>query len=89
MSASTRFRTTILQSGKTAMGFEVPSIYLGAAIGTALHRRFRRVFSVEDAKLLLAVGEVPNDPRLSPVDLAAGTVLAQALLNHDEAVMRR
>lgn len=24
MSASTRFRTTILQSGKTAMGFEVP-----------------------------------------------------------------
>ena len=41
------------------------------------------------AAQLLAVGEVPNDPSLSPVDLAAGTVLAEALLNHDEAVMRR
>jgi hypothetical protein len=38
---------------------------------------------------LLAVGESPNDPALSPADLAAGTVLAEALLNHDEAVMRR
>jgi len=35
------------------------------------------------------VGEEPNDPTLSPVDLAAGTVLAEALLNHDEAVMTR
>ena len=41
------------------------------------------------AAQLLAVGEVPNDPTLPPVDLAAGTVLAEALLNHDEAVMRR
>ena len=38
---------------------------------------------------LLAVGETPNDPALSPVDLAAGTALAEALFNHDEAVMRR
>jgi hypothetical protein len=41
------------------------------------------------AAQLLAVGEQPNDPSLSPVDLAAGTVLAEALLNHDEAVMTR
>jgi hypothetical protein len=41
------------------------------------------------ASQLLAVGEAPNDPTLSPVDLAAGTVLAEALLNYDEAVMRR
>ncbi len=41
------------------------------------------------AAQLLAVGEAPNDPTLPPVDLAAGTVLAQALLNYDEAVMRR
>ena len=26
---------------------------------------------------------------LDPADLAAGTVLAKALLNHDEAIMRR
>jgi hypothetical protein len=41
------------------------------------------------AARLLAVGEEPNDPALSPVEVAAGTVLAEALLNHDEAVMRR
>ena len=38
---------------------------------------------------LLAVGEAKNDGTLSGVDLAAGTVLAEALLNHDEAIMRR
>jgi mono/diheme cytochrome c family protein len=41
------------------------------------------------AAKLLAVGEQPNDPALSPVDLAAGSVLAETLFNHDEAVMRR
>ena len=41
------------------------------------------------AAQLLAVGEEPNDPTLPPVDLAAGAVLAEALLNYDEAVMRR
>ena len=38
---------------------------------------------------LLKVGEAKNDDSLDRVDLAAGTVLAQTLLNHDEAVMRR
>ena len=41
------------------------------------------------AARLLAVGEEPNDPTIPPVDLAAGTVLAEALFNYDEAVMRR
>lgn len=41
------------------------------------------------AARLLAVGEAPNDPALPIADLAAGTVLAEALLNHDEAVMCR
>ena len=43
----------------------------------------------EAAQKLLGVGEAKNDPALAPADLAAGTVLAQALLNHDETVMRR
>jgi hypothetical protein len=43
----------------------------------------------QGAAELLAVGEAHNSPLLSPVDLAAGTVLAEALLNHDETVMRR
>jgi hypothetical protein len=41
------------------------------------------------ASKLLAEGETSNSPALSQVDLAAGTVLAEALLNHDEAIMRR
>jgi len=41
------------------------------------------------AKKLLNVGETKNDPSLDPVDLAAGTVLAEAILNLDDAAMRR
>jgi hypothetical protein len=41
------------------------------------------------AKKLLAVGEAKIDASLDPIDLAAGTVLAEAILNHDEAIMRR
>jgi len=39
-----------------AMGFEGPSIYLGAAIGSGLQRRFSRFFSRDDSKLLLVCG---------------------------------
>ena len=39
-----------------AMGYEGPSIYLGAAVGSALQRRFSRFFSREDAKVLLVAG---------------------------------
>jgi hypothetical protein len=41
------------------------------------------------AAKLLAVGEAANSPEFPPPDLAAGTVLAEALFNHDEAIMRR
>ena len=41
------------------------------------------------AKKLLAVREKPSDPALPAADLAAATVLANVLLNHDEAVTRR
>jgi hypothetical protein len=43
----------------------------------------------ETTAKLLAFGETKNDSSLNPADLAAGTVLAKAILNHDEAVMRR
>jgi hypothetical protein len=39
-----------------------------------------------DAANLLAVGDAPRDPSLDPSEHAAMTVLAQALLNYDEAV---
>jgi hypothetical protein len=38
---------------------------------------------------LLTVGESKTDPSLDKNDVAAGTVIALALLNHDGAVMRR
>ena len=41
------------------------------------------------AAKLLKVGEKANDEKLDRADLAAGTVLSIALLNHDAAVMRR
>src|SRR4029077_12365156 len=39
-----------------ALGYEGPSIYLGAGIGTALQARFSRLFSRSDTKLLLVAG---------------------------------
>ncbi len=41
------------------------------------------------AAALLAVGESKPDPALDKIDLATTTVVAEALLSHDEAVMRR
>lgn len=40
----------------SAMGFEGPAIYIGTAIGTRLQRRWGRMFSREDAKLLMVCG---------------------------------
>ena len=42
-----------------------------------------------DAEALLAIGEARIDPRLPPTRLAAATMVASMLLNHDETVMRR
>jgi hypothetical protein len=61
---------------------------------TVLERLFREqqaLFSsdTERRDQLLAVGAKPRDESLDPTLVAAGTVLAQALLNHDAAVMRR
>jgi CIC family chloride channel protein len=39
-----------------ALGPEGPSLYMGAAAGSALQRRFARYFSREDAKLLMVAG---------------------------------
>jgi hypothetical protein len=41
------------------------------------------------ASRLLGVGEARNSAEWSEVDLASGAVLAEALLNHDEAILRR
>lgn len=51
----------------------------------------RAIFMNDPAsvKKLLSEGETRNDPSLDPLELAIGTVLAEAMLNHDDAIMRR
>ncbi len=68
-----------------AMGFEGPSIYLGAAIGTALHRRFRKVFSVEDAKLLLAVGAAAGVAAIFKTPLTGALFAIEVPYQQDQA----
>ncbi|MGE5225732.1 MAG: chloride channel protein [Planctomycetaceae bacterium] len=68
-----------------AMGFEGPSIYLGAAIGTWLHRRFRRVFSVEDAKLLLAVGAAAGVAAIFKTPLTGALFAIEVPYQQDQA----
>ena len=43
----------------------------------------------EAATKLLSVGESKNDPTLNPIDLAAGTIVVQAIFNHDATVTKR
>jgi hypothetical protein len=61
------------------------------AILTQLYAEQRELFSKEPsaAKKLLEFGETKTDPSIPSADLAAATTLSLALLNHDEAVMRR
>jgi len=59
-----------------AMGYEGPSVYLGAAAGSALQRRFSRLFSREDAKVLLVAGAAAG---VSAIFKAPATGLVFAL----------
>lgn len=42
-----------------------------------------------DADELLKTGQAPHDANIPAIEAAAATMLAQALLNHDECVMKR
>ncbi|HTJ75603.1 MAG TPA: chloride channel protein [Acidimicrobiales bacterium] len=42
--------------GGVPLGYEGPSLYAGAAIGSALQRRLQRYFTVDESKLLLVAG---------------------------------
>jgi len=51
----------------------------------------REIFAADEsaAAKITAIGEAKNSPGLNPADLAAGTILGEAIFNHDDAVMRR
>jgi hypothetical protein len=57
----------------------------------SLYREQYDVFrsSPADVQKLLAIGDAPLDPDLSPTECAALTILAQSVLSHDETVMKR
>jgi CIC family chloride channel protein len=59
-----------------ALGYEGPSMYLGAAIGSGLQRRFSRHFSREDTKVLLVAGAAAG---VSAIFKAPATGLVFAL----------
>jgi hypothetical protein len=62
-----------------------------SAVLKQLFEEQRALFAADPtaAGKLLKVGEAKSDSALDPVEHAASTVLASALLNHDEALMRR
>ena len=75
------FRTV---TGRTPTEREVASLVAG-------FEEQEEIFASEPeaAAKLLEVGETRSDPTLPAARLAAATMVASALLNHDEAVMRR
>jgi hypothetical protein len=56
-----------------------------------MYREQQEIFARDEQETatLLTVGEKSNDPEIPPVDIAAGAVVASALLNYDETIMKR
>jgi CIC family chloride channel protein len=70
-----------------AMGYEGPSIYLGAAIGTAVQARFRRFLAGEDAKVLLVAGAAAGVAAIFKTPLT-GVVFALEVPYRDDFARR-
>jgi len=70
-----------------AMGYEGPSIYMGAAIGSALQRRASRFFSRDDAKLLLVAGAAAGVAAIFKAP-ATGAVFALEVPFQDDVARR-
>jgi hypothetical protein len=56
-----------------------------------MYREQQEIFArnEQETATLLTVGDKANDPEFPPVDIAAGSVVASALLNFDETIMKR
>jgi CIC family chloride channel protein len=70
-----------------AMGYEGPSIYIGAAIGSAIQRRASRFFSRDDAKLLLVAGAAAGVAAIFKAP-ATGVVFALEVPFQDDIARR-
>src|SRR5438270_7993507 len=70
-----------------ALGYEGPSIYIGAAIGSAIQRRMSRFFSRDDAKLLLVAGAAAGVAAIFKAP-ATGAVFALEVPFQDDVARR-
>lgn len=70
-----------------AMGLEGPSIYLGAGIGAAAQRRFRRPLAGADARLLLVAGAAAGIAAIFKAP-ATGAVFALEVPYQDDLARR-
>ena len=68
-----------------ALGYEGPSIYIGAAAGTWLQRRFRRLFGIEDAKLLMIVGAAAGVAAIFRTPLTGALFAIEVPYQQDQA----
>ena len=69
------------------MGFEGPSIYMGAAIGTGLQRRFRRWFDPVDMKVLMVAGAAAGVAAIFKAP-ATGAIFAIEVPYQDDTAKR-
>ncbi len=91
----------MLREGGAGLESQIPWVFqlvCGRAVSAReldvlkrLYAEQRDIYAADPqaADKLLATGEAKGDSSLSAPDLAASTVLAEALLNSDEAIMRR
>jgi CIC family chloride channel protein len=70
-----------------AMGLEGPSVYLGAAIGSGLQRRFSRLFRHQDAKVLMVAGAAAGVAAIFKAP-ATGAVFALEVPYQDDTARR-
>ncbi|MDQ1396713.1 MAG: chloride channel protein family [Acidimicrobiaceae bacterium] len=70
-----------------ALGYEGPSIYMGASIGSILQRRLSRFFSRDDAKVLLVAGAAAGVAAIFKAP-ATGAVFALEVPYQDDLARR-
>ncbi len=70
-----------------AMGMEGPSLYMGAAFGAALQRRFARIFGGADSRLLLVAGAAAGVAAIFKAP-ATGAVFALEVPYQDDFARR-
>jgi CIC family chloride channel protein len=70
-----------------AMGFEGPSMYMGAAIGTAVQARFRRWFDAVDLKVLMVAGAAAGVAAIFKTP-ATGAIFAIEVPYQDDTAKR-